>query len=189
MKRLLLILISCILAACTFTGCQKKEENYNAVEFLTNVESYSCNFDMNILNSRQKLEYSGKQDYGRDGTYNINLDSGRSITFKDDKIYIQDIPNSANYVTDQDIDNLLHLSVIGEYIELLYNDDSVNTEVKTINNRKCSIVKVLIPGGNRNLNTACLYLDYDTNVPQKLLVYDVNNKNTVSVNYKNFVLK
>lgn len=158
-----------------------------SVIYLKNLESYSCSFDMEISNDKQKLNYSGRQFYMKDKQYKIELGKDRVFTYKDDKIYVNDLDGNKKYSTDKDFDSVFKLSIIQEFIRLLYTDEAVKYSFKDVENVNNLLIELNLATGNRDMNKAVLYVDYTTNIPTKLIIYDYKQVQKISINYRNFI--
>lgn len=187
-KRLLLILCTLmIIVSSLLYGCSKKEKDPNeATYFLKNLDSYSTNFNMEIKNDRQTINYTGKQYYLKNSGYRLDLGQDRVFVYKDDKIFVNDIKNKLKYTTDRDFDVLFRLSLIQEYIGLLYTDEDIKYSFKDSNGIKYELIDLVIPGTNREISKAVLYINLKDYTPERIIIYDVDNKETVRINYTSF---
>lgn len=63
MKRLFVLCsaIAIILATFLFIHFNKNSEYGDSIDYLKNLESYSCDVDINIKNKKQTIQYKGKQ--------------------------------------------------------------------------------------------------------------------------------
>ena len=181
----LLLLFSSIL----LISCNKKPKNTNDITtFLKNMESYTTEMNMDITNAKQKISYTARQAYLKGGGYKLELNNSRVFIYKtDDKIYISDKNNGAKYVQSKDFDEVLKLSFIGEYIGLLYTNEEIKYAIKNINDIEYTVIDLFIPGGNKNINNALLYVNNKSMLPEKLLIYDIKGKEKITITYTNFI--
>jgi outer membrane lipoprotein-sorting protein len=177
------LMIVILLAA----GCGKRQINVeDTLDFLKNLDEYSTNIDMEILNDKQNITYTGKQIYCKNIGYRFELNGERVLLYIGDKIYVRDNVSKTRYETSKDFDSLYKITFIGEYINLLYTNEEIKSTVKDIDGSRYQIIELAIPGANRNMQKAELYVNLKQLYPEKLIVYDNKNKATVRVNYKNF---
>lgn len=188
MKKKLLIfpviffVFSLILFSCTY----KVDKSKKSIEFIKNLKSYSCDCVITLENNRQVLEYNCKQYYHRKIGGRIDIDENRVLTYKSDKIYVTDLKSGIKYTLDKDFDTIYKISMVGEYVGLMYTNEEVKTSLKNIDGTEYTIVELLIPGMNRNLYKGKMYINNRDSLPEKLEILDANNKEKVRVTYKQF---
>ncbi len=191
-KLLLLSLLLGLLLLISFvvlTSFNKKPKDTNdIISFLKNMESYTTEMNMDIKNDKQNINYKLRQSYLRGGGYKLELNSNRVFIFKnDDNIYVSDKNNGAKYVQSKDFDEVLKLSFIGEYIGLLYTNEEIKYVNKSIDDVDYTVIDLFIPGGNKNINNAILYVNTKSMIPEKLVIYDIKGKEKVNITYTNFL--
>lgn len=189
-KNLPLFLI--ILIAFSFmllAACNKKPKNTNDIlTYLKNMESYTTEMTMDIKNDKQTINYKARQSYLRGGGYKLELNKSRVFIYKtDDKIYVSDKNNGTKYVQSKDFDEVFKLSFIGEYIGLLYTNEEIKYELQKINNIQYSVINLYIPGNNKNINNALLYVNCKSMLPEKLIIYDIKGKEKINIKYSKFL--
>lgn len=178
MSFVLLILIS---------GCNKNaKDTEKVIDYLKNLDSYSCDINMKIQNDKQVINYSGKHFFDKKYGYRFELDENRILIYKEDKIFVKDLQNGLSYDTDKDFDSVFKLCFIGEYIGLIYTNEKVENSFKNINNEEYQIIHLDIPGNNKNISRADLYVNLRDNFPKYLIVYDSKDREKINVEYSNF---
>lgn len=190
-RKVPIILFSTLILFCSvfFQGCKAKQADPNEVtDFLKDLDSYSANISIQIKNDKQETNYDCNEFYRKDIGYRLEINKDRVMIYKSDKIYINDIKNNTKYTAKEDFDNLYRLSFIGEYIRLLYTEEEVKYSYKTINGREFLLIKLIIPGGSREINNAVMYVDNKSFKPEKLIIFDDKGKERVLVEYKKIVL-
>lgn len=189
-KKLLLFLgILILLSSVILTSYNKKPKDTNdSITFLKNIESYTTEINMDIKNDKQTINYKARQSYLRGGGYKLELNNNRVFIYKnDDNIYISDKNNGAAYVQSKDFDEVLKLSFIGEYIGLLYINEEIKYNIKNINDIEYSVIDLFIPGNNKNVNNALLYVNTKSMLPDRMVIYDINGKEKIEITYTNFL--
>lgn len=188
-KLLLFSILLLFLSSTLLASCNKKAKNSNdIVSFLKNMESYTTEMNMDIKNDKQTTNYKARQSYLRGGGYKLELNKDRVFIYKsDDNIYISDKNNGTKYVQSKDFDEVLKLCFIGEYIGLLYTNEEIKYSVEKIKDIEYSVIDLFIPGNNKNINNALLYVNYKSMIPEKLIIYDVNGKEKIIITYSNFL--
>jgi len=188
-KKLLLLLgILLVLSFILLTSCNKKPKNTNdIITFLKNMESYTTEMNMELKNDKQTINYKARQSYLRGGGYKLELNNNRVFIYKaDNNIYISDKNNGTKYVQSKDFDEVLKLCFIGEYIGLLYTNEKIKYSMETINDIEYTVINLFIPGSNKNINNAMLYVNSKSMIPEKLLIYDIKGKEKIKITYTDF---
>lgn len=186
---IILFLVTALFCSIIFSGCNAKKMDPNEVtDFLKDLESYSANVSIQIKNDKQTINYDCNEFFKKDVGYRLEINKDRVMIYKNNKIYINDIKNNSKYTAKEDFDNLYRLSFIGEYISLLYTDEDIKYSYKTINGREFLLIKLIIPGGSREINNAVMYVDNNSFKPEQLIIYDDKGKERVLVEYKKIVL-
>ena len=191
MKKNILLLLSLllILSSVLLTSCGKKPKDTNDITtFLKNMESYTTEMNMDVKNDKQKINYKARQSYLQGGGYKLELNNDRVFIYKnDDNIYISDKNNGTKYVQSKDFDEVLKLSFIGEYIGLLYTNEEIKYVIKNINDIEYTVIDLFIPGSNKNINNALMYVNTKTMLPERLVIYDIKGKEKIEITYTKFL--
>lgn len=168
-------------------GCNRNNrDTEKAIDYLKNLDSYTCDITMKIQNDKQVINYGGKQFYDKKYGYRFELEKSRILIYKDNKIFIKDLQNGLNYNTDRDFDSLFKLSFIGEYIGMIYTNETVKNSFKKINNEEYQVIHLDIPGNNKNISKSELYIDLKDNSPKYLRILDSKDREKVNIEYSNF---
>lgn len=186
-KEPLLITVLVLIFVVVFVSCGKRNDDTEKnIDYLKNLDSYSCNINMKIENDKQVVNYDGKQFYDKRYGYRFELEKNRLMIYKDNKILVKDLQNGLKYDTDREFDSLFKLSFIDEYIGLIYTNEVVKSSSKKINNVEYQVIHLDIPGNNKNINKAELYIDKHNSVPKYVFIYDSKGKKKIDVEYSNF---
>ncbi len=189
MKKALLLLLLAFVFLISFGcgGCRKRQLNpEEIVDKLKDLKSYSCEINIKVKNSRQILEYSCRELYCRGAGYKVELGGDRVFLYKGDKIYVEDLKNGTKYVLNRDFDQVFKYSFIGDYIGLLYSNEKIIYTTRTETGVNYLGIGLVLPGSNRNLSSAVLYVEEKTAVPKNVVIYDGRNRETVEIVYSDF---
>lgn len=187
-KDIKLILIFLIILSIPVIGlsCKKRPSNpEEIIDFMKTIKTYEADTRYIIINDRDKIQQNCKQYFDRDEGYRIDIEDKRVQIYKEDKIYVKDLKNSAEYSLEKEFDELYRLTFIGEYINLLYSNEEIKYFCKNIEGKNTMAVELIIPGGNRNINKATMYIDTENSLPYKLIIYDARGNERVQVTYEN----
>lgn len=187
-KKVLMLFISSIFIIFIITGCGKKElQTGDIIKQLKEIESYSCDIEIHNKNSKQEIVYYCKQYYNNKYGHRLDINDERVLIFKGNDIQINDLNSGAFYVTSKDFDSVFKLSFIEEYIGLLYTDEEVKCVFENENGRNVMMIYLNIPGSNRNLSRAVMYVDAENATPIKTVIYDFSDSEKIQFVYKNFI--
>lgn len=190
MKKILLICAVAIIAIIFILFHVFSSEKLNpeeSLKLLKSIDSYTCNMTIEVKNEKQTIVYNGNQVFDKNFGYRVQVGNKRILIFNKNKILVNDKENNHRYTENREFDSVYTLSLIGEYIELLYTNEQIKYLYKEIKGVKYLGVKLLIPGNNRNLNEADLYIDMKNNIPCFIIIKDSRNKETIRITYKNFI--
>lgn len=186
-KTLIIFIIIFSYFTLFFYGCNiKKDRSEDSLDVIKNLNSYSCDCIIKLKNENGLIEYNSRQYYKKNKGSIIELDKGRTFFYKDDKIYIKDLKNNFHYTLEKDFDEVFKLSILGEFIGLMYTNEDINVNEKTINGINYDVVSLSIPGVNRNIKKAQLYIDKKDKSPEVLKISDEEGKERIIIEYKNF---
>ncbi len=115
MKKLFVLCsaIAIILATFLFIHFNKNSEYGDSIDYLKNLESYSCDVDINIKNKKQTIQYKGKQFYNKELGYRFELNKDRILLYTNNKIFVKDLANGVKYNKDKEFDKFYRLTFIG----------------------------------------------------------------------------
>jgi outer membrane lipoprotein-sorting protein len=183
----LLLLFVMIFNAISFSACKKKtKEPEEIIDYLKNLKSYECRVDMYVKNDRQELKYEMKQYCDASMGYRLEIGNGRVQIYKDGKIHVDDVKNNAKYELDENFDEVFKISFVGEYIKLLYYSSDIKFSELAVDKDKYVLLELGLPGTNRNMEKAVMYIDTKSYYPSKVLIYNNKDKETVNITYRDF---
>lgn len=187
-KSVLLIFTGIMMVSIIFAwGCRRRSKDViDIIDYIKEINTYSCKFEITLKNDKQVINYSGKQFYDKKVGYRMELGKDRVFVYKGEKVFVSDLQNGEKYVQDKDAQNFFNLSFVGEFIGLLYTNEQITSKYKTINDKNYQLIELTIPGGVRELNKAVLYVDVHDCLPDKLIIYDVKGNEKLQVDYLEF---
>ena len=187
-KRLFTLLLFMILILI-MNGCTKKQkEPHEVVDYLKNLSTYQCKVEIDTKNDREELKYSLKQYCDSSIGYRVEIGDDKVQIHRNNKVYVKDLKNNKKFELEEEFNELYSISFVGEYIKLLYTNDSVDYIIKEIEGKKYQLIQLLLPGNNRNLYKAVMYVDLKAYTPEKIVIYDNKEKERVIILYSDFVI-
>lgn len=183
---ILSIVLVCFISSFFIRG--KKEENPDkTIDYLKRLNSYTCDVNIHIKNNKQEIEKYCKQFYNKKYGHKLEMDKNRIFLYRGNDIIVSDLNNDRKYKLDKDFDSIYKLSFIEEYIGLLYTDANIENSFKKVGEREYQLIHLIIPGNNRNINKAVMYVNLENNHPDKIVIYDTKGNEVINYIYKNFV--
>lgn len=189
-----IILICIITTVVIFIGCEKKqstkEEVYdNFQKKISTMSSYTCTAEIKAVGNKSEHKYVFIHNYKKPNNYKLEVVSpkhlkGKTIEYKDDNITINNPEiNDTLELTIGEKDN--QYMFIGNFIETYLPDSSVKV---SLSDNKLVLEKQ-IQGDSEYFNKQVLYVNADTNLPEKMEILDKNDSIKFVLNYKNFKCK
>jgi outer membrane lipoprotein-sorting protein len=183
----ILLFIFLLFCGIFYTGCGKRTKSpHEVVDTLKQLRTYTCRADITVKNDKQEITYTCRQFFDRSIGYRLELGEDRVQVYKDNQIYVHDKKNKAKYTLEEDFDQLYSLSFVGRYIMLLYTNKEIKYSSKTEKGINYELVELLIPGNNRNLHKAVMYINKATYHPERVIVYNKRNAETARIVYQDF---
>jgi len=185
-KLLILLLVGVVLSVLT-AGCGRRQVDPNeATSFLKDLTSYSTEYVMEFKNDIQTISYEGKQFYDKSNGYRLEVGQDRIFIYKPDKIYVNDVKNNVKYTMDTNFDNGYKLSLVKEYVKLLYTNEEIKYSFKDIEGEKFELVELILPGVNEDKAKAVMYINLKNYHPEQIIVYDEKDNERIKITYSNF---
>lgn len=184
-KKLLLIFVVTSLAISS--GCAKKEKSEKeVVDHIKNMQSYQCKARIVVHNDRQDIEYQCNLFYDSKNGNRLDLGKDRIYIFKNNKTEVKDNVNNRRYTVESQFEDLYYFIFVSEYIKLIYVNEDTKYYIEEKGGKRYQLIELTIPANNRNINKAVLYVDSESLVPHKVLIYDSNDKERVDITYSDF---
>ncbi|WP_317855681.1 hypothetical protein [Chakrabartyella piscis] len=189
-KRMLALALMCCLS---LVACQKEEvlsETDAIQKQLVEMDGYTCNATLTRTSNKGDQVYETSQHYKSTGEYRLELiapeavagnytvfDGTRIAQYnpKLDEQIIKDVPESQHR-------NELFL---GAFIENYMQSEGVGVEAAAIDESKCIVLEAVI-GGDSVLASEKLWVDRETYLPKRFVLYDANGNERYRLEYDNF---
>lgn len=182
-----LILIGIIIGITTlFRSSKNTLEEMKILELLNEIKTYRSSITIEVKNQRNNIKYEGIQVYKKNLGYKLVLNDSRTFIFKGDDIAVKDQESTRAYTLDKSFDEVFKYGFVGEFISLVYTNEDLNFEKKTIDGVNYYVITTLIPGSNNNIYKGIMYYSIEDYAPKKILILDINNEERVIFTYKNF---
>ena len=193
MKRILSLFLSFTLLFI-ITACAKEEpmtELESIQKQLTEMEGYTCTATLTRTSHRGEQSYETKQYYKSTGEYRLELTApetvaGNYTVFDGERIcqynprldssIIKNVPESQHR-------NELFL---GQFIANYMQSEGVSVEAAALDDTRCIVLEAVIPGNDSALSTEKLWVDRETQLPVRFMIYDTEGKERYRTEYTSF---
>lgn len=189
MKKLILILI-----ILTMTACVKSQNQYPTIQDkLMAMTSYQTDCNIIYISNKGQREYTTKQTAANDGRYRIETQNPQeykdNVIVYDGKMVWHYNPNlKDNKISINPPDKAARREIIlFSFIENYVKSKDVSLTTASLNESMCTVLEAKLPGNNEFMSTEKLWIDNETQTPQKLIIYDSNNKERIVAEFTNFV--
>ncbi len=193
MKKILSLLLSFSLLF-SIAACSRQEPmtELEAIQKqLAEMEGYSCTATLTRTNDRGTQTYETNQYYKSTGEYRLELtapqhvagnytifDGNRACQYNHrlDSSIIKNVPESQHR-------NELFL---GQFISNYMQSEGVSVEAASLDESRCIILEAVIPGNDANLSTEKLWVDRESLLPVRFVIYDTDGEARYQMDYTAF---
>ena len=193
MKKFLSLFLSFSLLF-TIAACSQNEplsELESIQKQLAEMEGYTCTATLTRTNERGTQTYETKQYCKATGEYRLELlapenVAGNYTIFDGDRIcqynprldssVIKDVPESQHR-------NELFLS---QFISNYMQSEGVSVETAALDESRCIVLEAIIPGNDSALSSEKLWVDRETLLPVRFVIYNADEKECYKTEYTSF---
>lgn len=189
LKKGLFIIFTFLLVGCS--NSISGDDYATIQEKIMNMESYSSQGNVKYISNKGETSYDIKQSVKKDGKYIIETISpeavaGNIILF-DGSIVWQYNPKLDSKISVGDKDKLERKEIsIFSFLENYVKSKDVALETSNIDDQIYTILEAKIPGNNKYFSTEKLWLNNETKVPEKLIIYDTDGNERVVLTFNKF---
>ena len=176
-------------------GCSKEKSNdeyVNIQDKLINMQSYSATVDVTFFSNKGENSYTMIQEARNDGKYYIETTAPEhlkgNIILYDGKMLWQYNPQLDKKISVGEKEKMARKQIdIFSFLENHLKSKDVALETANIEKSMYTILEAKIPGDDKYFSTEKLFINNETSAPEKLIIYDKENKERVVAQYKNFI--
>ena len=191
MKKIFSLCLALTISVC---ACGRKEgisELTQLQQQLAEMEGYACTATLTRTTENGENSYETKQYYKSTGEYRLELTAPEGVagnyTVFDGEHISQYNPRLNDSII-RDVPASQHRSelFLGQFIENYMQSEGVSVETAALNDAKCVVLEAVIPGKDENLATEKLWVDRETLLPVRFVIYDANGKERYRTEYHTF---
>ncbi|MBE6049218.1 MAG: hypothetical protein E7214_00785 [Clostridium sp.] len=183
-KKLLLLLcipFIAIIAVIIFRYVYKPS-NEEILSYVKDAKQYSSKVRYTITNSKGKYTEDTTLYYSKDRGMRIEFGQDRVKIYKDGFISMND--NGDKYEIEENFDEVYPLAFTSSLLS--NNIESITDGSEEWGDTEYLEVKITLPFKNNHINWAKLYINKKDKSPIGTKIYDVNNKEKLTIIYKDF---
>lgn len=189
MKRLFLFIVFIL----TLTSCSSKQEQYPTIQDkLSNMESYKTNAQITYISAKGATVYDAVIYAKRDKRYRIEINSPEdyrgNVVMYDGKLVwqynprLQDNKISANPPDKASRREIILFSFLENYAKSMETTVSAGS----IDKAKTTVLEAKLPSSSKLLQSEKLFVDNETMLPLRLVIYDSGNNEKIVANFSDF---
>lgn len=194
MKKGIAMLMACALAF-SLSACGKGEpmSELEAIQKeLAEMEGYSCTAELTRTSNKGQNTYGTKQYYKSTGEYRMELTSPESAagnyTVFDGQRICQYNPKLEKSIV-KDVPESQHRNelFLGQFVKNYMQSEGVTVEAAALDDAKCAVLEAVIPGNDASVSTEKLWVDRETLLPVRFVIYDAQGQERYRMDYSDFV--
>ena len=193
MQKFFSILLSFTLLFST-AACSREEpmtELESIQKQLAEMEGYTCTATLTRNNSKGEQTYETKQYYKSTGEYRLELTAPETVagnyTIFDGERICQYNPKLDSSII-KDVPDSQHRNelFLGQFISNYMQSEGVGVEAAALDESKCIVLEAIIPGSDTAVSTEKLWVDRETHLPMRFVIYDANGDESYRMDYTSF---
>lgn len=190
--------ISICLSLCllfSLSGC-KKEDPLSELETiqkqLTEMDGYYCTATLTRTSNKGETVYGTKQYAKSTGEYRLELTSPESVagnyTVFDGKRICQYNPKLDNkLIKDVPESQQRNELFLGQFIKNYMQSEGVGVEAAALDESQCIVLEAVIPGSDSALASEKLWVDRETFLPKRFVLYDADGNERYRLDFGEFI--
>ena len=193
MKKYLSLFLSFSLLF-TIAACSREEplsELESIQKQLAEMEGYTCTATLTRTNERGEQTYETKQYCKSTGEYRLELTAPENVagnyTVFDGERICQYNPRLDSSIT-RDIPESQHRNelFLSQFIQNYMQSEGVSVETAALDESRCIVLEAIIPGNDAALASEKLWVDRESLLPVRFVIYDAEGEERYSMDYSSF---
>lgn len=193
MKKYLSLFLSFSLLF-TIAACSREEplsELESIQKQLAEMEGYTCTATLTRTNERGEQTYETKQYCKSTGEYRLELTAPENVagnyTVFDGERICQYNPRLDSSIT-RDIPESQHRNelFLSQFIQNYMQSEGVSVETAALDESRCIVLEAIIPGNDAALASEKLWVDRESLLPVRFVIYDAEGEERYSMGYSSF---
>ncbi len=189
----IIITILFLLAGCKSETEQKAEKSsYEDIQKkLSELQTYKSEASVKYISNKNENEYNTLQHCKISGEYRVEVigpeSASGNVTMFDGNVIGQFNPKiGAKLRISQKETKDRSEIFLTSFIKNYFSSDEVSVSASNLEDTKCSVFEAVIPGEHPYLYNEKLWIDNETQMPLKMVIYDPQGMERIIVTYKTF---
>lgn len=193
MKKILSLFLSFSLLF-TIAACSREEpmtELESIQKQLAEMEGYTCTATLTRNSHKGEQTYETKQYYKSTGEYRLELTAPENVagnyTIFDGERICQYNPKLDSSII-KDVPESQHRNelFLGQFIANYMQSEGVSVETAALDESRCIVLEAIIPGNDSALSSEKLWVDRESLLPVRFVIYDTNGEERYKMDYTSF---
>ena len=193
MRRILSLFLSFTLLF-SIAACSRKEPmtELEAIQKqLAEMKGYTCTATLTRISHRGEQTYETKQYYKSTGEYRLELTAPEHVagnyTIFDGEHICQYNPHlDSSIIKDVPASQHRNELFLGQFIANYMQSEGVSVEAASLDGSRCIVLEAVIPGNDTGLSNEKLWVDRETLLPVRFVIYDADGKERYKTDYTSF---
>lgn len=193
MKKIISLLLSFSLLF-SIAACSRQEpmtELESIQKQLAEMEGYTCTATLTRTNDRGEQTYETKQYYKSTGEYRLELlgpenVAGNYTVFDGERICQYNPKLDSSIIKDIPASQHRNELFLGQFIANYMQSEGVSVETAALDESRCIVLEAVIPGQDSGLSTEKLWVDRESLLPVRFVIYDTAEKERYRMDFSSF---
>lgn len=193
MKSIFSLLLSlCLLCGAAACGREQPLTELESIQKeLAEMEGYSCNATLRRISDTGEKTYETKQYYQSTGEYRLELTAPASVAgnytiFDGSRICQYNPKLDSNIIKDAPPSQQRNELFLGQFLQNYMQSEGVGVEAAALDEAKCVVLEAVIPGNDPALATEKLWVDRESLLPVRFVLYDAAGAERYILDYSEF---
>lgn len=193
MKKFFSLFLS-FLFLFSIAACHREEpmtELESIQKQLAEMKGYTCTATLQRTNESGTQAYETKQYYQSTGEYRLELTAPESVAgnytiFDGERICQYNPKLDSSIIKDVPPSQHRNELFLGQFIANYMQSEGVSVKTTALDESRCIVLEAVIPGKDTALSTEKLWVDRETLLPVRFVIYDADNEESYRMDYTSF---
>lgn len=194
MKKLLSLFLSLALLCCV-VACQREEPltELEAIQKqLAEMDGYACTATLTRTSNKGEKTYETKQYYKSTGEYRLELTAPEAVAgnytiFDGERICQYNPKLDSSIIKEVPASQHRNELFLGQFLQNYMQSEGVSVESAALDESRCVVLEAVIPGTDSALSTETLWVDRETLLPVRFVIFDADGQERYRMDYHEFV--
>lgn len=184
-----------LLLCCTLlflSGCQAANDGSKAQQQLLEMKGYEAEAVVTRITDHGENSYTTKQYFEMEnGKYRLEMVEpeevkGNFTVYDGEKVYQFNPRTGTDMAVEVTPDQARNELFLGQFVKNYLQSEGVSMASATVGESDCIVLEAVIPGDFTYTATEKLWLDKETGLPVKMVIYDTQGQERYITEYESF---